>query len=569
MLRARSHSRTCRGLTVPLASDPNAATVRALCGDPTVRLNGRRLSRGHVAVPIAAAHLTLDEPAATEQVRGIADGIALRLRHSDYELHRQLMPTGSSARWVFEMLEQFRVESLADARQPGVRDNLRNLHERWSLAYDAAGLTSSHAGIVLYAVTQICRSHVTRDRVLEATADLLEEARAEFAPYIGHALAGLRATRTDQAAYAVHARLIAEHVEGLVGDDVHDDVTEDLDGSVLTQYVDPGDESIDGGWTTARGRARTSAARTEYVAYTTAYDQVRDVRTLVRPAQLERFRRELDEQVAATAPNVRRVARDLHRLLREPITHGWSSGHDEGVVDGRRLSRLVTSPAQRDIFRLPGTAWEPDCHVAVLVDCSGSMKASAVPVAVFVDVLARALDLAGITSEVLGFTTGTWNGGRALRDWERSGRPPRPGRLNELSHLILRDPELPWRKARSGIAALFRPDLFREGIDGEAVQWASRRVTTRDTRRRVLIVVSDGSPMDAATARANGPTYLDDHLRRAVRESVRTGIEVIGVGVGAADLSVHFDRWMRFDPEQGANLDTYRTLLTLIGSMRR
>lgn len=551
-----------------VSSYPQAAAVRALSGDPSIRLHGRRVIKGDVTVPIMAAHLTLEEPCPAETARGVADGVALRLRYSDHALHRCLLPAGGSARWVFEMLEQFRVESLADARQPGVRTNLRELHERWSLAYDAAGLTASHAGIVLYTVAQICRSRVTRDRVLEATEDLLEGTRAELAPHIGHALAGLRDTRTDQAAYAVHARTIAEHVESLVGDDVQDDLLGDTDRSVLTLYVDPDDESVEGGWAAGAGRGRTAAARTEYVAYTTEYDQVRDVRDLLRPAQLERFRRELDEHVAATAPSVRRLARDLRRLLREPIPDGWSSGHEEGVVDGRSLSRLVTSPAQRDIFRLPDTTWEPECHVGILVDCSGSMKSNAVPVAVFVDVLAHALNLAGIGSEVLGFTTGAWNGGRTLRDWERAGHPVRPGRLNELSHLVLRDPDLPWRKARSGIAALFRSDLFREGIDGEAVRWAARRIGTRTASHRLLVVVSDGSPMDAATARANGPTYLDDHLRSTVAEAIRGGIEVVGVGVGAADLSTYYDHWMRFDPETGADVRTYRELLSLIGVSR-
>ena len=553
---------------VTLASEPNSATVRALSGDPTVRLRGRRVISGNISVPIAAPHLTLDELDATGTGRGVVDGVALRLRHSDHALHRRLMPAGGSARWVFEMLEQFRVESLADSRQPGVRANLRELHERWSLAYDAAGLTASNAGIVLYTVAQICRSRVTRDRVLEATEDLLEGTRAELAPHIGHALAGLRDSRNDQAAYAVHALAIADHVESLIGGEVQDDIADDLDGSMLTLYVEPGDESLEGGWTTGPSRSRTSAAERAYAAHTTAYDQVRDVRDLLRQAQLERFRRELDEHVTASAPNVRRLARDLHRLLREPIPRGWSAGHEEGVVDGRLLSRLVTSPTQRDIFRLPGTVWEAESHVSILVDCSGSMKASAVPVAVFVDVLAHALDLTGVGCEVLGFTTSAWNGGRALRDWDRTGRIAQPGRLNELLHLVLRDPDLPWRKARLGLAALFRPDLFREGIDGEAVEWAAHRLGTRDVSRRVLIVVSDGSPMDAATARINGPTYLDDHLRSTVAEAVRQGITVVGVGVGAADLSAYYDRWMRLDPEQGADFSTFRELLSLIGSRR-
>lgn len=522
--------------------------------------------RGDVAVPIAAAHLRPDLPGVPHAVRGATDGIALRVRHSDAALHRRLTPAGATARWVFEMLEQFRVESLADPRQPGVRANLRELHERWSLAYHGAGLTASHAGLVLYTVAQICRSRVTRDPVVEATEDLLEGTRAELAPQIGHDLAGLRDTRTDQSAYAAHALAIAEHIEALTGD-VRDELAGDTDDSVLTLYVDPGESSVDAGVASDGARTRPGAGAPPYEPYTSAYDTVQDVRKVLRPAQLERYRRRLDELVAAARPNVRRIARDVHRLLREPVPYGWSGGHEEGYVDGRRLSRLVTSPVQRDLFRLPGSAWEPDCHVGILVDCSGSMKANAEPVAVFVDVLAHALDLAGVGTEVLGFTTAAWNGGRALREWERGGRPARPGRLNELSHLVLREPDMTSRKARSGIAALLRPDLFREGVDGEAVQWASRRVGGRDVARRVLVVVSDGSPMDSATARVNGPTYLDEHLRSVVVEEERRGVEIVGLGVGAADLDAYYDRWLRLDPDD-IGMSAYRELLQLIGPRR-
>lgn len=548
-------------------AEVRAASVRALSGDPSVQLRGRRVFRGEAVVPMPAPHLRWDATGSEAAVRGAADGVALRLRHSDAATHRRLLPDGGAARWVFELLEQFRVESLTDPRLPGVRANLRSMHEHWSLAYHAAGLTASRAGLVLYTVAQICRSRIMREPVVEATEDLLEEPRAELAPHLGHAIAGLHNSRADQERYAVHALAIAAHAEALVGGALAGEDGGDED-SVLTLYVDPDEDPADGGASVGGRRGPLEAGASGYQVFTTAYDRVRDARDVVRQERLDTLRAQLDKAIEASGPNVRRLARDVHRLLRVPVEDSWSGGHEEGYVDGRRLSRLVTSPAQRDLFRLPGTASEPDCHIGVLVDCSGSMKASAERVAVFVDVLAHAFDLANVGNEVLGFTTGAWNGGRALRDWERAGRPESPGRLNELAQLVFRDPEVPWRTARSGIAALLRPDLFREGVDGEAVRWAAGRIGVREVSRRILVVVSDGSPMDSATARVNGPTYLDEHLRDVVAEQQARGVEIVGVAVGAADLGSWYDRWMRLDTDP-IGMRTYRELLALIGPRRR
>jgi cobaltochelatase CobT len=185
--------------------------------------------------------------------------------------------------------------------------------------------------------------------------------------------------------------------------------------------------------------------------------------------------------------------------------------------------------------------------VGFLIDCSGSMKQHIAAVTVLVDVFVRALEQAGVASELLGFTTGAWNGGQAARDWHRAGRPEHPGRLNEVCHLVFKDADTPWRRARRDIAALLKADLFREGIDGEAVEWACARLAARDEERRLLIVVSDGCPMDTATGLANDAHYLDQHLREVLRRHERPGgVEVFGVGVGL-DLSAFYSRSRALD----------------------
>lgn len=537
-----------------------AASIRALSGDRSVHLRGGRVFRGDTAVPIAAPHLSVADSEDVATARGAADGVALRLLHSDAALQARLRPSTGTAGWVYEVLEQIRVESLADPAMPGVAANLRSRHLRWSLAYRAAGLTESPSGLLLYTVAQICRSRVTRQPLDERTEDLLEATRAELAPHIGHAVAALRGSRRDQEQYATHALVIAEHVATMIGDDVGD--ATDGDPSVLTLYIDPEETASPGA--SVRRRNSGGSEPTAYHPFTTAYDRVCAADDVVRPAQLDDLRRRLDERVSASGVNVRRIARDLHRLLREPLPYGWSGGQEEGYVDGRRLSGLVTSPTQRDLFSLPGVQHEPHCQVSILVDCSGSMKSYAEPVSVFVDLLAHALDLAGCGNEVLGFTTGSWNGGRTLADWQRAGRPEHPGRLNELCHLVLRSAESSWRRGRRGLAAMLRSDLFREGVDGEAVAWACSRMDRRAEARRILLVVSDGSPMDSATARANGPDYLDDHLRRVIEEQERLGVEIIGVGVGL-ELSAYYPRSLLLDLSNGLGMRSFRELLGLIG----
>jgi cobaltochelatase CobT len=181
-------------------------------------------------------------------------------------------------------------------------------------------------------------------------------------------------------------------------------------------------------------------------------------------------------------------------LLATPLRDDWAQAQEEGFIDGRRLAQLITSPTERRLFRQPVREPVADAAVTFLIDCSGSMRTHRQAVSAMVDVFARALELAGATSEILGFTTGAWNGGRAAKDWQRAGRPTRPGRLNEVLHLVFKAAETPWRRARRDLAAMLKEDAFREGIDGEALQWAAQRLRARPERRRPLLEDIDLPP---------------------------------------------------------------------------
>jgi cobaltochelatase CobT len=284
-----------------------------------------------------------------------------------------------------------------------------------------------------------------------------------------------------------------------------------------------------------------------YRVFTTEFDTEVDAGSLVRAAQLDEFRERLDQRIAQQAIQQARLTRELQAVLAMPQRDGWQGGLEEGHIDGRQLSRLITSPSERRLFQQEQLTPQSDAAVGFLIDCSGSMRQHIEAVATLIDVMVRALDQIGVTSEVLGFTTGAWTGGRAQKAWLRAGRPAHPGRLNETCHLVFKDSDTPWRRARRSIAALLKPDLFRESVDGEAVLWAARRLVERCDGRRLLLVFSDGSPTDGATSLANDPHYLDHHLSHVVAQlSAQGEVEIYGVGVGL-DLSPYYRQNRAFD----------------------
>lgn len=555
-----------------------AASIRALSGEADLHFRGRRLHRGRVALPLHAPHL---QPSLAGDdfgsFRGAADGMALRLVHSDAELHRSLCPAGPLARTLFELLEQLRCEALAPAELPGLMRNLRHRHEQWSQAFHASGLTDTTRGLLLYTVAQVCRARVTAQSVVEATEGLIEATRMAIAPLLGHDLAGLRRERGDQAAYARHALAIAEAVAEMIHDagtqdDEQRDASDADDGkrAPFPLWLELDGKDDDGIAAALSGeRGGLDEAGSSYRVFTTAYDEERRAAALVRPELLDEYRDRLDRRIAGQGISIPRLARELKALLSCHARDGWDGGQEEGHIDGRRLAQLIVTPTERRLFRMERQDLTVDCVVSFLIDCSGSMKQHIESVAMLVDVFVRALDSAGVASEVLGFTTGAWNGGRAQRDWRRAGRPRQPGRLNEACHLVFKDADTSWRRGRRDIAALLKFDLFREGIDGEAVDWACERVRGRSEARRLLLVISDGCPMDSATQLANDDRYLDRHLRDVVALREREGgVRICGVGVGL-DLSAYYGRALALDLSDGVRNQVFSEIVGMMAGRGR
>lgn len=519
-----------------------AASIRALSQQRGLHFRGAALYRGRRSIPMPAPHL---HPPAD---RGAADGIALRLRHNDPEVHAKLLPEDTAGRVVFEMLEQFRVESLVPEAWPGVRRNLADRFRGWSEEFEASRSVETASGLLLYTVAQVGRSWVTAEPVAERTQDLIEQTRFELTSTIGGELGLLRRNRHCQHTFGLNARAIARRVADLLAPQTAPGEPDPQWDAFEWLFEADSDSDTDatpprGG----RGRALHEPS-TAYRVFSRAHDETRSLATLVRPAQLREYRERVDRAVEASGVSARTLGRRLAQLFSEPNDDGWEGGHDSGLVDGRRLAQLVATPNERNIFRAAARAPRTDAMVSFLVDCSGSMKAFSDPVAVLIDVFSRALELAGVGCEVLGFTTAAWNGGRVEREWIRSGRPGNPGRLNEVRHLVIKSADTTYRSARSDIAGLLKLDLYREGVDGEAVEWARGRLEAHDEQRRILVVISDGSPMDRATCLANTPNYLDQHLLDVL--ATRSNVEVCALGVGL-DLSIYYDRCKALDLTEG------------------
>jgi len=544
-----------------------AAAARALTGDAALHYRGGRLCRQSRPLPFYAPHLranAYDDDFAS--LRGAADCAAQRVLHSDAALHRELAPEASVERLLFELFEQVRCDACVPPGMPGLAQNLRQRFDAWSRAYHRAGLCEGHFGILLYTVAQVVWARVTGWPVLEETEGLIEATRAGIAPTIGVPLAGLRASRTDQRRYAAHARELARRVASMLDDERAARAANDTDevrdpDDALTAFslwvdFDAADADLPASMP-AGARHGPAAHVADYRVYTTQYDREVRAATLVRHALLREYRERLDERIAARGINVARIARVLQAALAVPQRDGWRFGEEDGRIDGRRLAQVVSSPAERRVFTRERQLPRGDCIVGFLIDCSGSMRAHIEPVAMMVDLLARACEQAGLASEVLGFTTFAWNGGRPRSEWLARGRPPHPGRLNETCHLVFKSADESWRRARPAIAALLKADLFREGVDGEAVEWACARLAARAEARRILVVISDGSPMDAATAHANDACYLDQHLKDVIaRHETMRDVDVIGLGVGL-DLSPFYRHCVALDldePLDGARL---------------
>ena len=554
------------------------ATIRALTGLADLRHRGRSLFLSGKRVNTGAPHSIFD-PLDNDfrSHRGISDGIALRLQNSDPALHQSLSPESPVQCLIFDLLEQLRVESLVEDIYGGMKSNLHYRFEEWSLKFYHDRLAESQLGLLIYTVAQVSWSRLTGCPTLEETDELIEMTRSQISPIIGSDLVGLRKHRQDQQLYARHALSIAEILDASLAsamekagqNNAMSENEKALSRIALTMDIsDEADDSNIAAVVTGSSKVLNDLHK-GYQVFTTRYDDEFIAASKVRQTELAEFRDDLDHRIRQQGINVPRLARQISELLATPRRDGWLFGEEEGVIDGRRLTQVVASPAERRLFRKEQYHFRNDCLVSFLIDCSGSMKNHIESIAMLVDIFSRALDQAEINNEVLGFTTGNWNGGKAYKDWQAAGKPQNPGRLNERNHLIFKNADNSWRRSRRDIAALLKTPYFREGLDGEAVQWACQRMHKHGEQRKILFVISDGSPMDSATNLTNDEYYLDNHLKQVVEENHgKRGIEIYGIGVGLS-LTPYYRHCLAIDLSESLSNTVFRQVLHMVALAQR
>ena len=528
------------------------AAARAIAHEPSLRFRGHQLHVGPRLAPARAPHVRpLPEHLTVDDLRGGADGIALRIRHSRADIYAAHRPEGALADLIYEILEQFRVEALAPESTKGVRRNLKHRFDAWSDECVTTGLIENDIGLLLFSTVHVCRSRILAVAIEERINDYTESTRFGIYEVMGKHLLALRSTISDQATFAPHAAAIAEAISELAASQMDESVSQSKQTTMLAMLAMPEFDGIEEGGQAAGGSGPSRLGDgNEYCVYTERYDHVMPVTDLVLPHALTAARTELDALTAENRPLGSALRRSIAQLFPEPDMSTWDAEQEEGYLDPRLLVGVVTGTNDGRIYRKQAPEFRPQGAVSVLVDCSGSMKSVIKEVTTFVDLLVRALDRADIATEVLGYTTGAWSGGRPYREWLGQGRPPHPGRLNEVNHIIFKDASTSWRRARGALAGMMWTPMFREGLDGEALEWAYRRLLTVDAPRRHLLMICDGSPMDGATTLANGDRYLDRHLAEVISMIDDEGIvSLAGLGIGH-DLSAYMSRSRIVEPTQ-------------------
>jgi len=529
-----------------------AASVRALAKQRDVHFRGHHLVINDRPFIVQAPYLQLDfSTHENSKLRGIADGIALRLIHSNLDQHQVRMPESIVEKIIFEQLEQLRCESLSPKTLPGMRSNLRARFLFWAEQAAASALVENSIGLLLFTINVVSWSRLQAQAIPEQIGEVIEATRWSFSDQIKHHLYLFSKCRDDQQQFAEHALAIAKEALSMI-ESAQPNETEQA-GLVRTvrqlaksknisiQWLDLDSSSLEQNYGVSRpDEISQTELDSHYQIYNKSYDKVIKVGKSIRTAQLAKLRTQLDKRIRKQSVNTHRVARYLKQQVSSPDLAGWEFGLEEGYLDSAKLATLITSPNDRRLFKKEQIKSSSDCIVSIVVDNSGSMNHHNDVVAAMIDTLAKALELAEIKTEILGFTTTEWNGGKVLKEWTRAGKPENPGRLTSTCHNIYKAAETPWRRSRPAIAAMLKTDMFREGIDGEALEWAVGRLETRPEKNKIIIMVSDGSPMDTATHAANSERYLDQHLTYVVNTiEHRPDIRLCALGVGL-DLSAYY-----------------------------
>jgi cobaltochelatase CobT len=530
-------------------------------------------------LPEPPRKMTADDVAV---VRGHADAMALRLACHDDNVHRRLAPEGPAARAVFDAVEQARVEAIGSRRMAGVATNISAMLEDRYHRGNYHEITDRADAPLEDAIAMMVRERLTGLKPPPAAQKVVDLWRGFVEEKAGPSLDRLLSDIEDQKSFARDMRDVLAKLD--MADDANldpdDDENEEQDeGDNQNEQSDQGDaeeqssaeraemqESEDATAELEEGAKEDADGPTgempddmdetdsdnpseasrpppnagqqsrgpEYKAFTTKFDETIKAEELCDADELARLRAYLDKQLSHLQGVVARLANRLQRRLMAQQNRAWEFDLEEGSLDPARLTRIVMDPYQPLSFKREKDTNFRDTVVTLLIDNSGSMRGRPITVAATCgDVLARTLERCGVKTEILGFTTRAWKGGQARETWLQSGKPPAPGRLNDLRHIIYKEADAPWRRARKNLGLMMREGLLKENIDGEALDWAHQRLLARPEQRKILMMISDGAPVDDSTLSVNPGNYLEKHLRKVIEEiETRSPVELIAIGIG-------------------------------------
>jgi cobaltochelatase CobT len=513
-------------------------------------------------------------------IRGHADAAALSVACHDPKLHERLAPPGGEARAVFEAIEQARVEAIGAQRMRGVAANLTaRIEQRYERSRFAEVAERSEAPLP-DALGLLVREMLTGQMPPAKARAIVNLWRPWIEGRARSVLERMPDTLFDQEAFG---RLTRDLLAALnLADQLDQQQDEDTQGS--EKESDPNAAEVEDENAEPEQRADLSDARSErdaeseqvldaredgstdkldreadaselprrsepwrpnlsvldspeafgYKVFTCAYDETVNAEELCDPDELDRLRAFLDKQLQALHGAVARLANRLQRRLLAQQNRGWDFDLDEGMIDAARLARVIVDPMHPLSYKQEHDTEFRDTVVTLLLDNSGSMRGRPIMVAACcADILARTLERCGVKVEILGFTTRAWKGGHSREEWLNALKPPLPGRLNDLRHIIYKAADAPWRRARRNLGLMMREGLLKENIDGEALTWAHGRLLARPEQRRILMMISDGAPVDDSTLSVNSGSYLERHLRQVIEEiETHSSVELLAIGIG-------------------------------------
>ena len=513
-------------------------------------------------------------------VRGHADSIALRLACHDPAVHRKLVPGGQQARAVFEAIEQARVEAIGSRRMGGVAKNLAAMLDDRFHRGKFDEITDRADAPLEDALSMLVRERLTGEPPPPTARKLVELWRPLIEERAGKSLDRLERVLDDQRRFGdvIHDLLDSldmgedrssesDEEEGDEGEKENQqeeqgqegDASDSADSERMSseaeasadELPDSSSEAVDapaaemaddaemGDSETAAEPWRPRNQRNEprgpdYKPYTGKFDEVVGAEDLCEPEELDRLRGYLDKQLSHLQGVVARLANRLQRLLLAQQNRSWEFDLEEGLLDPSRLTRVIVDPMHPLSFKREKDTDFRDTVVTLLLDNSGSMRGRPITVAATcADILARTLERCGVKVEILGFTTRAWKGGQSRELWLAQGKQANPGRLNDLRHIIYKSADAPWRRARKNLGLMMREGLLKENIDGEALDWAHKRLLARTETRKILMMISDGAPVDDLTLSVNPGNYLERHLRWIIEDiETRSPVELIAVGIG-------------------------------------